>query len=140
MIFRCLSYLCLISSSLAIAGCCRTYEPNPPSRPTQVDGWKTVDQDYFQTIGSFVLTPGDSTENGKLGITLIALKPRKLCPGPLAEPSPGEIKLRFYRPSDKQVLCETTIFAIGDRGGGTLDCVDKSELPSGYSVRAMNYK
>jgi hypothetical protein len=140
LIIRGLFCLWITALPWVLAGCCHNYDPNPPTRPVNVEGWKTIKSDTLLTIGSFVLKKGESTNNGKLGVTLIDLKPRILCLGPFAEPSPGEIKLRFFRVSDNQTLCLTTIFAIGENGGGTLDCADKSELPSGFGVRAINYK
>jgi hypothetical protein len=105
-----------------------------------VEGWKPIKDEYSLILASLVLNKGESTDNGKLGITLVDLEPRIICSAPLAEPSPGKIKLKFYRPSDKQVLCETTIFAIGDTGGGRLDCSESTGLPATFSVRGINYK
>lgn len=75
-----------------------------------------------------------------LGVTLVDIEPGRYCSRPLSEPSATIIKLKFYKPSTGQALCETTIFAIGSSGSGSLDCPDKSELPSSFSMPSHNAK
>ena len=140
VVMRGLASLLIIAIYLVSGGCCRPYDTSEPTRPEKVQGWNTSKNGTILIVGSFILNKGESTENAKFGVKLIDLTPRIICSGPLAEPSPGKIKLRFYRTSDKQVLCDTTISAIGISGAGNLDCLDNPELPPGYAVRAINYK
>jgi hypothetical protein len=124
-----------------VSGCCRPDYGDLPSRPAQVNGWKKSTFTTVLIIGSFVLNKGESTENEKLGVTLVDLKPSILCKRPLSEPSNSQIKLRFYNPSNKQVLCETTIYGPSSGNiSGNLDCPDKSDLPLGFRVRSFNAK
>lgn len=126
---------------LAASGCCRTYYPSLPTRPIQVDGWKHSTKDTVLTICSLLLNKGESAENDKLGITFLDLEPATLCSGPLSEPSSAKLRLRFFNPSDRRRLCETTILIPNGAisGGGNLDC-SHDELPPSFSIRAYNAK
>lgn len=127
---------CLLQSN----GCCRPHYYGLPSRPTAVEGWRKKTENGYTTICSLVLNKGESSESQQLGVTLIDIEPGRYCYGPLSEPTSTKIKLKFYKPSTGQVLCETTIFAIGASGGGNLDCPDNSELPSSFGISAHNAK
>jgi len=137
---RHLAYLGLIGCLLQNNGCCRPYYYGLPSRPTAVEGWRKKTENGYASICSLVLNKGESSESQQLGVTLIDIEPGRYCSGPLSEPSATKIMLKFYKPSTGQVLCETTIFAIGASGGGSLDCPDKSELPPSFSIRSHNAK
>lgn len=123
----------------SLSGCCRPYYTDLPTRPAQVNGWKKSTFSTFLIIGSFVLSKGESTENGKLGVTIVDIQPSLLCKLPLAEPGHSQIEVRFYKPSDRGVLCETMIFA-GSSGSvsGNLNCPDQSEMPPSFTVRNFN--
>ena len=136
-----LSHISIVALLLLMGGCCRPYYTDLPSRPAKTDGWKKSTFTTVLTIGSFVLNKGESTESEKLGVTLVDIKPSVLCKGPLSEPSNSQIKLRFYKPSNRQVLCEATVFG-GSSGSisANLDCPNKSELPMSLYIRNFNTK
>src|SRR5215510_14536604 len=133
-------YVGLIGRLLQGNGCCRPYYYGLPSRPTTVDGWRSKTENGVTTICSLVLNKGESSESQQLGVTLVDIEPGRYCPGPLSEPSSTTIKLKFYKPSTGQVLCETAIFAIGSSGSTGLNCPNKSELLSSISIRSHNAK
>lgn len=137
---RCLTQAIAFAMSLVSTGCCRTHYPSLPSRPTETSGWNHKAIETSLTIGSFVLAKGESTESDKLGVTLVDLEPSRLCAGPLSEPSPARLLLRFYDPSNRQVLCATTILIPNGAtvGGGSLDCGDNA--PPSFHIRAYNAK
>jgi hypothetical protein len=139
---RHLIYAFAIAMLLTANGCCRPYYPSLPARPAKVDGWKKNEDSFRLTIGSFVLNEGESTENDKLGVTFVEFKPAILCVSPSAEPSSAKVGLRFYKPLNHRILCETTIWIPNgaSSGGGNLPCPDLQELPSGLSIRAYNGK
>jgi len=128
----------LIGCLLQTNGCCGPYYYGLPSRPTAVEGWRKKTENGYTTICSLVFNKGESSESQQLGVTLVDIEPGRYCYGPLSEPSATKIKLKFYKPSTGQVLCETTIFAIGSSGTGSLDCPDKSELPSTFRIWSHN--
>jgi hypothetical protein len=134
------SALFTVALLLLLSGCCSTYYYDLPSRPTNVQGWNKSTFTTVLTIGSFVLNKGESTERDNLGVTFVDLKPARLCKGPLSEPSATQIKLKFYKPSDRRVLCETTIFLPGSSDSGNLDCHGNPELPPGVAIRSYNAK
>lgn len=123
-----------------ITSCCHPYYRALDSKPSHTDGWKNKFENNVHTIGSFVLNKGESTEGDKLGVTLIDLAPGRYCYAPFAEPTATEIRLRFYDLKSKESICETTIFAIGASGGGSFDCPEKINLPSGFYLRRQNVK
>jgi hypothetical protein len=123
---------------LIMCGCCHPYDNNQPKRPSSVQGWKSSVDGTILTLGSFVLKKGEYTENNKIGVKFIDLKPRIICSGLFSEPRPGEINLRFYRPDDQRVLCDATIFTLGTSGSDNLNCPWSEDLPTTVYVRAIN--
>lgn len=65
---RCLTQAIAFAMSLVSTGCCRTYYPSLPSRPTETSGWNHKAIETSLTIGSFVLAKSESTESDKLGV------------------------------------------------------------------------
>ena len=130
----------ILALSLIAGGCCHNYYPSLPTRPSETSGWRHTTDGEVLTVGSFVLKKGESTESDKLGVTMVDLKPSRLCAGPLAEPSAAQLTLRLYRPSDHKIICEKTVFIWGEAisGGTRLDCNDDT-LPYLY-VRSYNAK
>ena len=138
---RSFSYACLSGLLLFASGCCRpNYRPSQ-SRPMQSHGWESRAKGRLLTIGSFVLGIGESTENNRLGVTLLSLEPGKICYSPIpTESTTDKIKLRFYRPSDRRILCETTIFAYGGSVSGNLACPPDPDLPPSIYLPSYNVK
>jgi len=102
--------LTLLAVAFVYAGCCSPQERAQPARPEKVDGWKDSYFSGVHSVGEFVLSKGESTEKGQLGIKVIDIIPPKPCSeGYAAEP---KVVLTFYRPSDGKVVCEAT-FAPG---------------------------
>jgi hypothetical protein len=76
---------------------------NPPGWQKSADGGRSY-------IGIFVLTKGESTDDGSLGIKLLNIT-SKPCPGTAVCMTPLDAKatLRFYKPTDGSVVCEPTL-------------------------------
>ena len=135
-----LSLSLIMTFVVLFGGCCSSQERRQPDPPKKVEGWK---DSYFGGVHSVVellLHKGESSDNGKLGVKVIDI----VAPQPGAEGYAGEPKvvLQFYRPSDKQILCEAT-FAEGGTVIGTgppyPHCTADVGL-SAISVSAINTK
>src|SRR5215813_1553369 len=90
---------------LAACGC--PPEKPQPVRPDEVLGWRQFEADGLHHIGDLVLNKGESSDNGKLGIAVLNITPPQPCvhEGWFAYPN---ATIRFYRPTDNQVICEHT--------------------------------
>jgi len=83
-----------------------------PSRPEDTAGWQQVDLGGGYTrIGQFVLSKGQSTDNGEIGVKLIKIT-SKPCPfATICLVPEASATLRFYRAADQTEICETTLAA-----------------------------
>jgi hypothetical protein len=87
-------------------------------------------------VGQLVLSRGESTENGNLGIHVVGFIPQK-CRSLFAEyPDPPQVILEFYRPSDKQVICTVTL--DGPIANSTIDREEMCGNRTGFSVVGIN--
>ena len=60
-------------------------------------------------VGQFILQKGESTDNGKIGVRLVNIT-SKPCPfATICLQPEAKASLRFYRPADQSVICETTL-------------------------------
>jgi len=101
---------------LLSSNCCSDMRQlNEPERPSRVRGWGEYRIGTVTYDGDFVLNKGESTDNGKIGISLVDTYAGKC--GLFTEREYPRAKLRFYRVSDQTVLCESTFF----RGNSSLD-------------------
>lgn len=110
---------------------------NEPRRPEGTLGWKDDFSGGAHSIGILVLSKGESSDNGTIGVTVVDL----LAPDPCAEPgtyngSPKAL-LHFFRPSDQKILCDVTL--VGDNKNSFLHC-DSSIGISTIAVNAINVK
>lgn len=102
----------LISVLLILPGACERAQereqPRPPAK--KVRGWKDSYFGGVHSIGELFLHKGDSSDNGRIGVNVLDV----IAPLPDAEGYAGmsKVVLQFYKPSDKQVLCEA-IFTEG---------------------------
>jgi hypothetical protein len=113
--------LCALSLSLlfANAGCCYTSATRTqPVRPSRVSGWRTTSYGSVVSVGDFVLGKGESTDNGKVRVSVKDIIPLE-CKSPLAEPLPTRVLLSFYRVSDGKRLCERAFTTGGATLSGT---------------------
>ena len=123
------------------AGCCSPQERVEPVRPDKVEGWKDSYFSGVHSIAELVLTKGESSDNGELGVKVVdIIQPKPCSEGYAAMP---KVVLSFYRPSDKKVLCEEAIFTEGGTLMGTgppyPHCAPEVGL-SAISVTAINTK
>ena len=120
---------------LLTVGCCQPWEQPQQSHPGRGPGWERSRIHTVQILGTFVLREGESTESAKLGAEVVDVSPLVTCLGSFQEPPMREVVLRFYDPSDRRVLCETSV----REGGGDLQCGNGADLPGIY-VNAINTK
>jgi hypothetical protein len=132
----------LVSACMILSvGCCSPQERAQQARPEKVDGWKDSYFSGVHSIGEFVLSKGESTDNGELGVKVVDI----IAPKPCSDGYAGmpKVVLSFYRPSDKKVLCEEAIFTEGGTLMGTgppyPHCTSEVGL-SAISVKAINTK
>jgi hypothetical protein len=123
----------LVLSVLTTAGCCRPWQEPQPTRPSNAVGWKRSRDGTVQVLGQFVLNKGETTVGDRLGITVTNISPLINCLTPMQEPPAKEVTLKFFNPSNQQILCETTV----REGGGTLQCGKPTNLPT-ISVNGIN--
>jgi len=135
-----LSFLISICVILFV-GCCSPQARVEPVRPQKVDGWQDTYFSGVHSIAELVLSKGESSDNGELGVKVVDI----IAPKPCSEGYASEPKavLQFYRPSDKKVLCEEAIFAEGGTSMGTgppyPHCTPEVGLTA-ISVKAINAK
>jgi len=133
--------LSLMSILLMLSGaCCSAQEREQPGPPKKVQGWKDSYSGGVHSIGELLLHKGDSSDNGRIGVKVLdIIIPRSGAEGYAGMP---KVVLRFYRPSDKQTLCEAT-FTEGGTVMGTgppyPHCKPEVGL-SAISVNAINTK
>lgn len=98
-------------------------EKPQPKRPDSVRGWKALKEDGYEVVGDLLLGIGESSDNGVLGVRVIAIFPPRPCSheGTYAYPN---ATIRFFRASDQTVLCEHTLIP----GGISLSTFCKEEL------------
>lgn len=82
-----------------------------PDRPEHLDGWKEKDFDHIHEVGDVLLGSGESSDNGRIGVTVIEIQAPKPCTDNLFLMTP-RAKLRFYRVSDGSALYED-VFQTG---------------------------
>lgn len=109
--------LSLMSCFLILSGgCCSAQEREQPRPPEKVQGWKDSYSGGVHYIGELLLHKGDSSDNGKIGVKVLDIVTPQ--PGSEGYASMPKAVLQFYRPSDKQILCEAT-FTEGGTTMGT---------------------
>jgi hypothetical protein len=89
-----------------------------PIRPTSVHGWQKYDTGSITVTGEFVLSKGESVDNGRVGIRVIDIYPAKY--HLLDSPELPEAKMEFFRVADQSRICE----GVFTRGGNRLDLPD----------------
>jgi hypothetical protein len=137
-----LSHILLVIIGLTCSGCVchpslyKNVPTDTPTRPTVKTSW-TESRDYgFTSVGQFVLSRGESTDNGKLGIRVVDFVPSK-CRSLFAEyPDPPKVVLEFYRPADKQTLCTVTL--DGPIANSSIDRAEMCGNKTGFSVVGIN--
>jgi hypothetical protein len=133
--------LSLISVFLILPGaCCSPQEREQPHPPEKVAGWKDSYSGGVHSVGELFLRKGDSSDNGKIGVKVIDVVVPQ--PGSEGYASMPKVVLQFYKPSDKQVLCEATFTEGGTfMGAGPPYPHCKPEVGlAAISVNAINTK
>ena len=90
------------------AACCHG-EHDEPERPSSERGWQEFEAGTVQFIGTLLLKEGESTDNGQIGVTIVKIVSPDHCAERDSYLDSPRAKLKFFRPSDEEVLCETTV-------------------------------
>ena len=116
--------------ALFLTGCCDEDNLNNPPLPSgSPSGWKqeTIGGTNTVIYGDFVLSKGESVNNGEVGITVVDFVPAKC--GLFNHPPDDvpQVRLRFFRVSDQKVLYDFTYY----RGTGFIirEMDRRGELP-----------
>lgn len=128
--FAVLSSLCLLA-----AGCCQLFskEDKQPDRPNVTSSWGERTDFGVTSIGFFVMNKGETIDNGRLGVKVIDVFPKK-CECMSCDPTSPRVRLAFYQPSDNKVLCEGDFF----KGSASLDIAANCDPTMGISVISIN--
>ena len=131
----------VVMIGLAIGGCClKGGARKEPPYPSVRLGWNEREVSGVHLLGSFVLKPGETLENGDVQIKPVELTPSDPCAEPNSLVGADRVKLRFIRKSDQKVLCEST-FMAGESGallGGPCGDVAKESDVAGVYIKAIN--
>ena len=75
-------------------------------------------------VGDFVLSKGESTDNGEIGVKVLDIAGTP-CPGGTICLAPdAKVTLRFYRPRNNTVVCDTTIESGSTSSATKFVCAD----------------
>lgn len=107
-----------------------------PTRPPSVHGWQRYETGSLTVKGEFVLSKGESVDNGHVGIRIADIYPAKY--HLLDAPELPQAKVQFFRVPDQILICE----GVFTRGGNRLDlpdlCKDSLEWSVIY-IRDINH-
>ena len=132
--------ICIISVTvLAVftAACCHG-EHDEPERPSSVRGWQEFEAGKVQFIGTFLLREGESTEDGQIGVKIIEIVPPDHCAERDSYLDSPRARLRFFRPSNGEVLCETTVQSNGNALLDSESYCGQGFTPTAISVTAIS--
>jgi hypothetical protein len=120
--------------------CSSAQERDQPTAPEKVAGWKDTYSAGIHSIGELFLHKGSLSDNGSIGVEVVdVVKPQAGAEGYAGMP---KVVLRFYRPADKQIICEATFTEGGtSMGNGPPYPHCKPDVGlSAISVNAINTK
>ena|SRR5215469_7133393 len=130
--------LFVVTLAVCLSACCPQRKEPPP--PKDAIGWKDFQEGTTKLPGRFLLKKGESTDNGKVEITVLELMPPD-CPSEVAAfEHQARVRLQFRRLSDQRILCSDV---FPDSGGGSLSRCDSIAGEFGIfdvGVRAINLK
>jgi hypothetical protein len=108
---KAISCLLLLAGLLLMVGCCKDAHFTP-ERPATVRGWHEFDRHGIHGIGEFLLTKGESVENGSFGVELVKTIVRMKCSDAFAENDiiPRAV-LRFYKVPGRQTILELEVIS-----------------------------
>ena len=107
-----------------------------PTRPPSVHGWQKYDTGSIRVKGEFVVSRGESVDNGHVGIRVVDVYSAKY--HLLDSPELPQAKMQFFRVLDQSPICE----GIFTRGGNRLDLPDVCKTDLEWTViyiRDINY-
>ena len=129
----------MLAAFLAMTISCAEYPQ--PTRPNRVTGWKDVrSEDVVNSLGYLVLKKGESSDNGRIGVTVVdIIPPPKIWGIFKTREGNAKVVLRLFRPSDQQKLCEAS-FSEGGIDITSPNYCGSSVPLSGISIFGINFK
>ena len=121
-------------------GCQECYvdrEFNHPPRPTNTERWKEFQDGTITVKGDFVLSVGESVNNGKVGVRVISLTPARC--SLTREPETPAARIEFYNFANGKVICES-IFRPGNALLNNSQLCGESFDWAGIGISAINAK
>jgi hypothetical protein len=103
--------------AVSIVGCCKSQTRVEPSFPQKVYGWVERQDRGLRILGDFVLSKGESTDNGKIRVVVTDIIPNDPCAEPGTFQYQARAKMQFLSLVDGKVLCEDT---FAEKGGASL--------------------
>jgi hypothetical protein len=121
-----------------LSGSCCQLSPmsrDTPKRPEIKSTWNESHDFGMTRFGPFILSTGESIDNGSLGVRIVRFIPRSC--GSFLDHSPEQPKavFQFYRPSDHQVLCEVP---LSGPANSRIDLDEMCGAKTGISVVGIN--
>lgn len=123
--------------ALSTGSCCQLspMSRDTPVRPSIKSTWSERHDFGMTSFGPLILSKGESTDNGSLGVRVVGFIPRS-CPSFLSDsPEQPKVVFQFYRPSDNQVLCQVTLSGPANT---SIDRADMCGTKTGISVVGIN--
>ena len=123
--------------ALSSGSCCQLspMSRDTPIRPNIKSTWNERHDFGTTSFGPLILSKGESTDNGSLGVRIVGFIPRS-CPSFLSHsPEQPKAVFQFYRPSDNQVLCQVTLSGPANT---SIDREDMCGTKAGISVVGIN--
>jgi hypothetical protein len=100
---------------LSTGYCSSAQEPEQPTAPAKVAGWKDTYSDGVHSVAELFLRKRESSHNDRVGVEVIdIIKPQA---GAEGYAGMRKVVLRFYSAADKRTLCESTFTEGGTSMG-----------------------
>jgi hypothetical protein len=109
---------------------CKPYQQYQPARPTEVRGWVERKHSGVDSLAELLLSEGESSDNGSLGIKVVSITPEVKSVGIFDHPPQPEAVLRFYRVPDQELVQDVRVWM-----GGRI--IDGSRISAEFGVSAI---
>jgi len=127
----------LVILALSSGSCCQLspMSRDTPTRPDIKSGWTERHDWTVTSIGPLILSKGESSDNGSLGVKAIDFIPRSCSSFLSHSPNQPKVVLQFYRPSDNHLFCEVTLSGPANT---SIDGEEMCGTKTGVSVVGIN--
>lgn len=135
---RFIAFLSFVIAIVGQAGCCQ-FAANRRQPPFEAKHqvWQEIHHEGFTNLGDFVLSKGESTSNGAIGVRVSDVTSLN-CMSPFAEPPQAVVILQLYDARNDRLLCEKRFLGTGDEDFNS-DC-QPDGIRYSANVRAISTK